>query len=150
MSIPVSNLVWEFSGHKSGNLLVLLAIADHADDRGEAWPGIPRLALKSRLSERHVRRCLKTLESSLELAILPNGSRCGGPLYRICLERLKRNAETPTTAEMTPASSGEDVNVIPSSQKRSGSCGRGDLVARMWLAVGPIHIADRSPNGSRP
>ena len=47
MSIKVAIEVWRGSQHKSGNLLVLLALADHADDQGKAWPGIPLLARKA-------------------------------------------------------------------------------------------------------
>lgn len=52
MSIKVSSLVWDCSGQKSGKLLLLLAIADHANEQGVAWPGIPLLARKTRLCER--------------------------------------------------------------------------------------------------
>ena len=44
MSYKISALVWERSAQKSGNLLVLLAIAEHADDQGalgrvcRSWP----------------------------------------------------------------------------------------------------------------
>ena len=61
MSIKVATQVWKGSRHKSGDLLVLLALADHADDQGKAWPGIPLLARKARLSERHARRCLNQM-----------------------------------------------------------------------------------------
>jgi hypothetical protein len=60
MSIKVATQVWNGSRHKSGDLLVLLALADHADDQGKAWPGIPLLGRKARLSQRHTRRCLNS------------------------------------------------------------------------------------------
>src|SRR5262245_39475872 len=88
MSIKVSTEVWQGSRNKSGNLLVLLALADHADDRGIAWPGIPLLAHKARLSERHTRRCLKQLVASGELEILPNQAPSGKALYKIRLDQL--------------------------------------------------------------
>jgi hypothetical protein len=88
MSIKVSTEVWLGSRNKSGSLLVLLALADHADDQGIAWPGVPLLARKARLSERHTRRCLNQLAASGELQILPNQARSGKALYKIRLDRL--------------------------------------------------------------
>jgi hypothetical protein len=88
MSYKISAQVWEGCRHKSGNLLVLLAIADHASDRGDAWPGVPLLARKTRLSTRHVRRCLHALVSSGELEILPERSPGGGPWYQIRTDKM--------------------------------------------------------------
>ena len=88
MSIKIASEVWEGSHHKSGNLLVLLALADHADAQGKAWPGIPLLARKARLSERHARRCLHQLITSGEVDILPDPAPSGGKWYQIRLDRL--------------------------------------------------------------
>ena len=43
--------VWDESKQRGGALLVLLAIADFADDEGKAFPSVQTLAAKSRLSE---------------------------------------------------------------------------------------------------
>jgi hypothetical protein len=100
MSYKISALVWERSAQKSGNLLVLLAIAEHADDQGAAWPGVPLLARKTRLSRRHVRRCLHALVSSGELEILPERSPGGGPWYQIRTDWMtldNLSSRTPST-----------------------------------------------------
>jgi hypothetical protein len=57
-------LVWESAPTESASeLLVLLTIADHADDNGEnAYPGIARIAYRCRLSERRVQQIIKSLE----------------------------------------------------------------------------------------
>jgi len=47
MSIKVMSYVWEASKAKGSELLLLLAIADHAADDGYCWPGIPRWRGKS-------------------------------------------------------------------------------------------------------
>jgi hypothetical protein len=74
MSIQVWNRVWDHSTARTGELLVLLAIADHANDRGLAWPGIESLALKTRQTPRHLTRCLKRLSTAGELVI---HAQCG-------------------------------------------------------------------------
>ncbi len=65
MSIKCMTRVWEQTPKsiKGSQLLLLLAIADHARDDGHAWPGITTLAGKIRMSERHTMRMLDELES---------------------------------------------------------------------------------------
>jgi hypothetical protein len=112
MSIKVATQVWNGSRHKSGDLLVLLALADHADDQGKAWPGIPLLARKARVSERHTRRCLNQLVSSGEVEILPNRAPSGRNLYHIRLDRLSPDnlsTGTPASDDMTPVSNNTDT-----------------------------------------
>ena len=65
MSIKRMTAVWEQSQTKGSHLLLLLAIADHADDDGFAWPGNSRLSKKVRMSGRHIKRMLSTLKEDL-------------------------------------------------------------------------------------
>jgi hypothetical protein len=112
MSIKVATEVWRGSRHKSGNLLVLLALADHADDQGKAWPGVSSLARKARLSERHTRRCLSELLVSGELEILPEPAPSGGKWYQIQLEHLTPDIlsiETSASKDVTPVSATTDI-----------------------------------------
>jgi hypothetical protein len=88
MSIKVATEVWKGSRHKSGNLLVLLALADHADDEGKAWPSVSLLACKARLSKRHTRRCVNQIVASGEVEILPNRAPSGRTWYKIRLDQL--------------------------------------------------------------
>jgi hypothetical protein len=124
MSYKIATHIWERSRHKSGNLLVLLAIADHASDRGDAWPGVGLLACKTRLSKRHVRRCLHALVSSGELEILPERSPGGGPWYQIRTDRMtpdNLSARTSRTREGTLMSNKTDACVTSSACIREPS-----------------------------
>ncbi len=68
MSIKVMTWVWDHSPATGTDHMVLLAIADAADDDGtNAWPSEATLAHKARVSERTVRRSLRALE---ELGVL--------------------------------------------------------------------------------
>src|SRR5690349_6236166 len=63
VSAEVSGWVWRNAPVKSGELVVLLALADNAHDDGTgAYPSQDHLAKKSRMTARQVRRCLATLE----------------------------------------------------------------------------------------
>jgi hypothetical protein len=65
MSVLVMSWVLRNSPEKWGRRLVLLAIADHANDDGtECWASVATLAHKTRMSERQVRTCLRELEQS--------------------------------------------------------------------------------------
>jgi len=74
MSIEVMNLVWTQSEQKGSSLLLLLAIADNANNKGEAYPGIEYLSHKVRMSRRQTQRLVQELDKSNELAVIWGGS----------------------------------------------------------------------------
>jgi SOS-response transcriptional repressor LexA len=64
MSVRVMSLVWEFDLPTSEKM-VLLVIADHADDGGmNAWPSIATIARKASVSPRQAQRLVKALADS--------------------------------------------------------------------------------------
>lgn len=81
MSIKISTRTWEHSKQSAGDLLLLLAISDHCDDDGVCWPGIERLAFKTRISYRQAERNIKKLESRGELFIFYQSGRGNTNLY---------------------------------------------------------------------
>jgi hypothetical protein len=83
MSIKVLGMVWKCSRAKCGDLLVALAIADFADDEGNAYPSIATLSKKSRLSDRQVKRAIKNLEILGELRILRGTGPFGTNRYQL-------------------------------------------------------------------
>jgi hypothetical protein len=83
MSIKVMSYIWEHSKLKGSDLLTLLAIADHADDEGVAYPSILKIAKKTRMTERNVQLVLKKIEKSRELAIIKNAGPHGCHLFQI-------------------------------------------------------------------
>lgn len=60
MSIKALNWAWEQKLEPSTKL-VLLALADIADDDGKAWPSVATLSTKVHASQRNVRRILQKL-----------------------------------------------------------------------------------------
>ncbi|MDB6135941.1 MAG: hypothetical protein JWM59_4184 [Verrucomicrobiales bacterium] len=67
MSSKASLHVWTHSRQQGGHLLVLLALADHADDSGQCSLSVSTLARMARVSERHCKRILAELTASGEL-----------------------------------------------------------------------------------
>lgn len=78
--------VWANSKQKGSALLLLLSIADYANERGLAFPSIESLARKVRMSPRNVQLLLRKLEDAGELTVKPAGGPGGCNLYRIILD----------------------------------------------------------------
>lgn len=87
MSIKVMTRVWEESPSKGSDLLLLLAIADFADDTGVAWPKTETLAQKIRMSERQVQRIIRNLVDSGQIIVHKNAGPRGANKYQICHPR---------------------------------------------------------------
>lgn len=83
MSIKVMSRVWDHSEQEGSRLLVLLAMADWADDDGYCWPKIAVLAHKARVDERTVQRCLADLVEAKELERSGGGGRGRSSTYRV-------------------------------------------------------------------
>ena len=85
MSIKVSAAVWQHSHQKGSRLLLMLALADYANDAKLAWPSVPTLARKTKMSERYVRSLLGSLVGEGELVPAGIGRR-GVVKYRVIPE----------------------------------------------------------------
>jgi len=62
MSIKLMSAVWERDDLTSTQKLVLLALADWANDEGLCWPSVDRVALKASLTSRGVQKTIRALE----------------------------------------------------------------------------------------
>ena len=89
MSVRTISAVWEHSRQSGTGLLMLLALADFADDRGNAYPAVGTLARKCRMSPRNAIYILKGLQESGELEVRTNQGPRGTNRYRVVLEALK-------------------------------------------------------------
>lgn len=111
MSVRTMARVWEFSQHGGTNLLMELAIADFSDDEGRAYPSVPTLAKKCRISERQAVRVLKILEDSGELKIQKNTGPRGTNVYRLMLRGMTSASPLTPMSPLTPASLTPDIQV---------------------------------------
>lgn len=102
MSIKVMSRVWDHSEQEGGDLLLLLALADWADDDGYCWPKQAQLAAKARCSVRAVRDQLVRLTDAGEIERSDGRGRGVGSTYRV----LTGLAETTNGA--TPAAFAAD------------------------------------------
>lgn len=83
MSVRTMAKVWDRSQHAGSELLMLLAIADFADDDGKAYPAVSTLATKCRMTGRNANLILAALRRSGELIVRQNEGPKGTNLYQI-------------------------------------------------------------------
>ena len=82
MSVHVSSWVWKYSKAESTQLLVLLALADQANDDGECWPSVKTIAARCRLKGRAVQENIRLAEQSGELVIRYQEGPHGTNIYQ--------------------------------------------------------------------
>jgi hypothetical protein len=93
MSIRLLTEIWENGPNSQADTLVLLALADFANDRGECWPSITSICKKSRLSNRGVQKVLARLKADGWLEIRAGGGRHQCNFYTI--KTPNRSVKTP-------------------------------------------------------
>lgn len=111
MSIRLMSRVWESSFPTSQKML-LLALADCANDEGVCWPSVPVMARKCSLSERTVQRCLQELMAD-DLKVIKRTWRDGTScIYQIDMAAIvafdQRTAAAGQSSESADRHSGGD------------------------------------------
>src|SRR4051794_39682647 len=110
MSIRMMSLVWELDLPDSEKL-VLLALADCANDEGDCWPSVATLTKKCSKSERTVQNCIRTLCVKGHLTQKPGPHKSWDyvvhPIVRLASDTpaaaAPRNGCTPQGLHLTPA-----------------------------------------------
>lgn len=121
MSVRASSSVWRSSLSEGSSRLILLALADNADDDGLCWPSVALLARKARVSESTVHRALAALVAGGDLTIDEGGGRKSNRYHvtiypdtgvrltphKETMTPLGSHGDTPAVSPMTPESSVE-------------------------------------------
>lgn len=103
MSVRTMARVWDQSVHSGTELLMLLAIADFADDEGNAYPAVPTLATKCRMSPRNANFILSALRETGELEVRPNEGPRGTNRYKV-VTGLKPASPLKSASPLKPTS----------------------------------------------
>lgn len=124
MSIQATSYVLNHRFGSSTRKLIMIGIADFANDSGEAWPSIDTLAQRGECSRRTVQEHLKQLEKDGDLQIRPNAGRNGTHRYRIIFRKKEpiytpRHPSNPDSAESAPPRTDEHVQ-NPAAQTAKG------------------------------
>lgn len=87
MSVQALSWVIENANVRANNYLVLLMVANRADEYGNsAWPSVEWLAQRARLSERTVQRCIRKLMKAGELVVEEKAGPRGTNQYHIPMQ----------------------------------------------------------------
>jgi hypothetical protein len=99
MSIRLMTLVWDSGFYEGGTLLVLLALADWAQDDGsKVFPKMETLAKKARLSVRGAQMCVAGLRDDGVIQEVAPARRGKATEYKIVLSTLKELHRNECTA----------------------------------------------------
>jgi hypothetical protein len=72
MAVEAITYVWQSTKQSGSGLVMMLALADYANQDGVCWPGIEALAEKCRMTERNAQLLLKRLAKDSEIIIHRN------------------------------------------------------------------------------
>lgn len=126
MSIKILSHVWQTATVGGSKLLVLLALADFADDKGgNIYPSMATLAVKARLSVDQTRRVVHELIEDGVIELVSQGGWMGARNrsneYRIVLGGTGK-LQVPSTDASTGTST--DASTVPAPMQDDPSCNR--------------------------
>jgi DNA-binding MarR family transcriptional regulator len=131
--------VWESSRQRDSRLLLLMALADAANDEGWSSPKISWLAERSRISTRQVQRLLRQLEEEGVLETRPGGGRRLPSYYRVLVSAAQKGDIHVTLSH--PEAGKDDTSVTVSAE----AAGKGDAHVTLSPEKGDAHVTLSSP-----
>lgn len=164
VSIKAMSLVWDHSQQKGSSLILLLAIADYANEDNRAWPSISTLAGKIRMSDRNTQILLRKIIDSGELEMQPNAGPNGTNVYRITLggggENFSPGGEKSSAGGVkNPAQGGEiaiapepslDPSIDPSEEEGAGTAQPAATEPPAWYEAEPAQPSTPSTPSTTP
>lgn len=125
MSVKIMSQVWEDEGIGPTDRLILLSLADHANDEGVCYPSVARLVRRTGLSERAVQTAIRRLEEAGRLKIERGSGPKGCNVFTVCTPAADAPPQQmhPAADAPTPRSScGEPPQELhPNRQEPSGN-----------------------------
>ncbi len=101
MSVKWIDRVFKSSAHRTASeLLMLLALADYADDSGESYPSVATLAHKCRMNVRNANYVLRALQKSGELFVRKNQGPNGTNRYKLVFKQSEESEALQSAAPL--------------------------------------------------
>lgn len=119
MSVKYSRLVLDRSQSKGTDLLVMLVLADFANEHGLSWPSVATLARTCRMTPRNLNLRLAKLRESGEVEVEQNAGQAGSNLYRIAIQTPEADFTPPLKPTSSPPEAGFPKPLKPASDKPS-------------------------------
>ena len=87
MIFPIMEHVWKNSQQSGTARLLMVALADHANDHGICWPGVERLSRWVNVTPRQVQRLTRKLVADGEIIVQLGAGRGNSNIYVIVIGR---------------------------------------------------------------
>ena len=94
--------LWENGPQNKTQLLILLALADFANDEGRCWPSMATIAKKARITDRGARKAVRQLEADGWLEVRTGSGRHRCNVYTVNTEPKSGNAKPRTEFPQEP------------------------------------------------
>lgn len=135
MSIKVMHDVWERAEQEGGSLLVLLALADYADDHGCCWPDRASVAKKARLTERQTTNVIAQLVNDGDLLFVPGRGRGKRSCYCVLVgaTATERSEREKSFREMISSFAEKGKSVTRKGEICDTEKGKFDALSRVGL-----------------
>ena len=153
MSIEVMRHVWTRSKSKGNSRLILLAIADNANELGDAFPGVNKLAAKGNMSVRTAQESIQELERLGELQVFEQvGTKTVSGwtnLYRVVMDGIKQpEVRTPTNAIAAPRLvTAKKSHVFPKEMQTVAPLSDDEALNEGVQTIAPHGVQSDSPHG---
>jgi DNA-binding transcriptional MocR family regulator len=99
VSVHVSSWAWRQTVGSAAAKLLLVKLADNANDLGQAWPSHRRLARECEMSRRTVQRRLEELETLGLVTIVEEQRKGRSNLYQLAFLDV-RHSDAPTDSDV--------------------------------------------------
>ncbi len=144
MSIRIMTLVWDNGPDDKNELLVLLSLADNANDSGVCWPSIDTIARKCRMSNRGVIDILARLEASGILSVYRSSTdgKKNVNQYTIQIKALIRGSEPASLGVVNPLHQGSEPASLKPSINLNSNRGIYDIYENEIGTLSPM-VADK-------
>jgi len=134
MSVKLMNRVWKHSRAKGTARLVLLAIADHCNTAGVAWPSLTRLASYVNVDRRNVIMAVNRLIEMGELERIKTGKTGVATTYKVVLTSdASVTSDGIVTSDATVTQLVTEASPQPSLNRQESLLGESDFDA-FWKA----------------
>lgn len=138
MSVRMMQHVWENGPDDKAELVVLLALADFANDDGECWPAMDTIGQKARMSERNARRVLRKLEADGYVETVEGRGRNRGNKYVIKSDKM--SADKPDNMSDIDAKTGQNEH-----ENRTKRVGKPDIAVSAEPSLTIIEPREEPP-----
>ena len=102
MSVRIMSAVFDIQNITPTQKLILLCLADHADDAGRCYPSMRRLGDRTCLTERAVRKNLRDLEAGGYLRTIAGSGPSGCNVYFVSAKPSQSDADPQAEGAPTP------------------------------------------------